>query len=135
MAGTCPSLSHVIRSDMSLDLPNERRVQSRREPCRFRVSRPSAHNIRAVWSLSSSVSREVKSCKGTAEEVASAIRRSREDLGLTQYDLAERMQATQSAVARWEGGGHEVTMRTLARIADALGVEFVVHIGGGKANK
>lgn len=39
------------------------------------------------------------------------------------------MQSTQSTVARWEGGEHEVTMKTLSRIADALEVELVVRFG------
>lgn len=53
----------------------------------------------------------------------------REDLGLTQHGLAERMNSTQSTVARWEAGEHEITMRTLSRVADALQVEFVVRFG------
>lgn len=61
--------------------------------------------------------------------MATLIRRTREDLGLTQHELAERMQSTQSTVARWEGGEHEITMKTLSRIADALEVEFVVRFG------
>jgi transcriptional regulator with XRE-family HTH domain len=39
------------------------------------------------------------------------------------------MGSTQSVVARWETGDHEITMKTLTRIADALGVELVLRYG------
>ena len=57
------------------------------------------------------------------------MRRIRETSGLTQRQLAERMGSTQSVVARWETGDHEITMKTLTRIADALGVELVLRYG------
>jgi transcriptional regulator with XRE-family HTH domain len=57
------------------------------------------------------------------------IRLSREDLGLTQQQLAARMGSTQSIIARWESGEHSITMGALSRIAEALGVAFKVHFG------
>lgn len=72
---------------------------------------------------------ERRCCGATAAEVATLIRRTREDVGLTQHELAERMHSTQSTVARWETGDHEITMKTLSRIADALMVELVVRFG------
>jgi transcriptional regulator with XRE-family HTH domain len=68
-------------------------------------------------------------CRATAEEVAALIRRTREECGLTQYELAKRMGSTQSTVARWESGDHDFAMKSLARIADGLGVGLVVHFG------
>jgi transcriptional regulator with XRE-family HTH domain len=43
------------------------------------------------------------------------------------------MSSTQSIVARWEGGEHEVTMTSLNRIAAALGVQFVLRFGNFEA--
>jgi transcriptional regulator with XRE-family HTH domain len=68
-------------------------------------------------------------CRATQGEVAALVRRIRETSGLTQRQLAERMGSTQSVVARWETGDHEITMKTLTRIADALGVELVLRYG------
>lgn len=69
------------------------------------------------------------SCRATPTEVAALIRGRREALGLTQYEMARRMGSTQSTVARWEAGEHAITMATLSRIADALGVEFLIQFG------
>lgn len=62
-------------------------------------------------------------------EIAAMVRLNREKQGLTQHQLATRMGSTQSIVARWESGEHEITMANLARIADALGVVFLVRFG------
>lgn len=62
-------------------------------------------------------------------EIAAMVRLNREKEGLTQHQLATRMGSTQSIVARWESGEHEITMANLARIADALGVVFRVQFG------
>jgi UDP-N-acetylglucosamine 1-carboxyvinyltransferase len=73
-------------------------------------------------------------CRATQREVAALIRRTREARGLTQHQLAERIRSTQSAVARWETGDHELTMKTLTRIADALELELVVRYGSQEAS-
>lgn len=70
-----------------------------------------------------------KACGPTPSETAAMVRLNRENQGLTQHQLATRMGSTQSIVARWESGEHEITMSNLARIADALGVVFVVQFG------
>lgn len=72
----------------------------------------------------------IRECGASAAAVAAFIRDTREDLGLTQYELAERLGSQQAAVARWEKGQHDITMKTLSRIANALDVEFVVRFGG-----
>ncbi|SDQ03704.1 helix-turn-helix domain-containing protein [Arthrobacter crystallopoietes] len=74
-------------------------------------------------------------CQGTRTDVASMVRLSREVQGLTQHQLAARMDSTQSTVARWESGEHEITMGTLTRIADALGVVFNVSFGSSENAK
>jgi transcriptional regulator with XRE-family HTH domain len=57
------------------------------------------------------------------------VRSARESCGLTQHELALRMGSTQSTVARWETGAHQLTLATLDRIATALGVAMHVHFG------
>lgn len=100
-------------------------------PCHSRMRAISPHSIRAVSVKPRSATR---SCRATAQEIAALIRRAREELGLTQFELAERMDSTQSTIARWEGGEHEITMKTSSRIAEALGAELVVRFGKGKAS-
>lgn len=65
--------------------------------------------------------------QGDAHQLAELIREAREQHGMTQHDLAVRIGSTQSIVARWETGEHDFHIRTLARIAEALGYELIVH--------
>lgn len=51
-------------------------------------------------------------------EIASAIIAARTQAGLTQVELAERMNAKQSQIARWESGEQNATIKTLMRIAE-----------------
>ena len=48
--------------------------------------------------------------------------------GLTQTELAERAGTTQSAIARWETGGAEPSLETLARVIRACGLELRVGL-------
>lgn len=59
-------------------------------------------------------------------ELASAIISARDHAGLTQEELAERMQAKQSLVARLETGGQNTTVKTLQRIAEATGTHLKI---------
>jgi transcriptional regulator with XRE-family HTH domain len=71
-----------------------------------------------------------RECRATKIEIAALIRRTREEQGLTQHGLGERMGGkAQAEVARWESGQHDISLATLSRIADALGVEFLIRIG------
>lgn len=49
---------------------------------------------------------------------------------LTQKQLAELMGTKQSAIARLEGGRQMPTLETLQKLAQVLGVDFVVGPGG-----
>lgn len=61
-----------------------------------------------------------------AFELGARLRAETERLGLTQTELAERMETTQPTIARLEGGGVTPSLDTLHRAADALGLELVV---------
>jgi len=54
-------------------------------------------------------------------ELASAIIAARKKAGLTQAELAERMGAKQSQVARLEAGTTNPSRKTLERVAEATG--------------
>jgi len=54
--------------------------------------------------------------------------RARMKAGLTQAELAERMQSTQPAVARLEGAGRIPSTRTLQRYARATGHKLCIKL-------
>lgn len=62
-----------------------------------------------------------------AHRIGEEVRRLREERGWSQRELAERMGATQSVIARLEAGGVEPTIATLDRVAAALKVELDIR--------
>jgi len=54
---------------------------------------------------------------------ASVVRAARQQAGLTQRELAERVGTTQSAIARWEAGADSPRLDTLSTLLRACGVE------------
>ena len=60
----------------------------------------------------------------TTTWVARRIRESREGLGISQAELAERLNRTQTSVSLWESGKRTAGLDDLIGIADALGVEL-----------
>lgn len=61
-------------------------------------------------------------------ELGAAVRQRREELGLTQADLARRAGLQQPAVARFEAGGTMPTIPMLERLAKALGMRLSVQL-------
>jgi len=53
--------------------------------------------------------------------LVAAMIKARADAGLTQAEVAQRMDTTQAVVARLEGGGRQPSTRTLRRFAKATG--------------
>lgn len=68
-----------------------------------------------------------------AEEfrLADAIVEARVKAGLTQHELASRMDTTQSAIARLESGRAIPSGRTLQRLADATGTRLRISFEPG----
>ena len=58
---------------------------------------------------------------GRERELIERLARRRTESGLSQTQVAELMQTSQSAVARLESGRHDVQLSTLARYAEVLG--------------
>jgi len=65
---------------------------------------------------------------GLRFELAEAVRSRREELGLSQRQLAERAGMTQPGVARFEAGGTTPTLPLLERLATALGLTLNVSL-------
>ena len=69
------------------------------------------------------------------EAIARFVIQRRAELGLTQEQLAERMGTSHSAISRIESGQHRTSVATLQRLADALGVRFVMGFESGPAER
>jgi len=69
------------------------------------------------------------------EEIARLVIKHRMALGLTQQEVAERMGTSHSAISRIESGQHKTSVETLKRLAEALGVRFVVGFESGPAER
>lgn len=65
----------------------------------------------------------------SAEEFALAreIIAARINAGLSQQELARKMETTQSVVARLESGHHLPSMSTLKKLAKATGTKLSIH--------
>jgi transcriptional regulator with XRE-family HTH domain len=61
-------------------------------------------------------------------QIAGQVAERRRELGLSQTQLAELCNTTQSAIARLESGGRPPRIDTLQRIADALSCELAVEL-------
>ena len=60
--------------------------------------------------------------------VADKVSVRRQEIGLSQRELAELVGTTQSAIARLERGGRPPRIDTLLRIADALDCDLTVEL-------
>jgi transcriptional regulator with XRE-family HTH domain len=61
-------------------------------------------------------------------QIATQVANRRKELGLSQAQLAERCETTQSAIARLESGGRPPRIDTLLRIANALDCDLRVDL-------
>lgn len=61
-------------------------------------------------------------------QIAGQVADRRRQLGLSQAQLADLCDTTQSAIARLEGGGRPPRIDTLLRIANALDCELAVEL-------
>ncbi|SFP40330.1 UDP-N-acetylglucosamine 1-carboxyvinyltransferase [Geodermatophilus dictyosporus] len=62
---------------------------------------------------------------GATRRIGLLVRDARRHRGLTQQQLAERLGTSQSAVARIEQGGQNLTLELLGRLSDALDSELI----------
>ena len=67
----------------------------------------------------------------TAEKLAEL----RERIGLTQAELAKRMRVSQQLVSRIESGSDNVSLETLIRFFNILGVHLKINVAKRRANQ
>lgn len=67
-----------------------------------------------------------------AFEMGERVRLLREEHGLSQRELAERIGSTQPAIARLEAGGVMPSLGTLEKIAEALDTALVIEFQARK---
>lgn len=69
------------------------------------------------------------------EELARLVIKHRGALGISQKELAARVGTSHSAISRLESGRHRTSVETLRRVAEALGVRFVLGFESGPRDK
>ena len=84
------------------------------------MSRIRVNDLHKKWMKNSKYRRENAALEKEFSLVAALIE-ARTRAGLTQEQLAHRMNTTQAVVARLEGGGSKPSTRTLERYAEATG--------------
>jgi ribosome-binding protein aMBF1 (putative translation factor) len=65
------------------------------------------------------------------EDLARLVIKHRAALGISQQELARRVRTSHSAISRLESGRHKTSVATLQRVAEALGVRFVLGFESG----
>ena len=48
-----------------------------------------------------------------------------QEIGMSKKELAQKVGTSPAAVSRWVGGGHNITLTTLAKITSVLGVPLI----------
>jgi ribosome-binding protein aMBF1 (putative translation factor) len=62
-------------------------------------------------------------------KIGIVLRQAREQAGMTQEELAQKLQTKKSAISRIENHADDIRLSTLRCMAKALGKQLVVHLG------
>jgi DNA-binding XRE family transcriptional regulator len=62
-------------------------------------------------------------------KIGVVLRQARETAGLTQEEVARRLNTTKSAISRIENHADDVRLSTLKRYADAVGANLQIRLG------
>lgn len=65
---------------------------------------------------------------GIIEQVSAQIREARKTRGFTQKEMGDKLGVTEGAYSRYESGKQNLTLDTISKICDAMGVELKVVI-------
>ena len=57
--------------------------------------------------------------------IADKIEETLQEKQISHKELAKRMGKTEAEVSRWVGGTHNFTLRTIAKISTAIGVDLI----------
>lgn len=60
------------------------------------------------------------------------IRDRRKEQGLSQADVADAARVARETYSRFEGGKHDIGLRRLMRICEALGLDLIARPGAGR---
>lgn len=71
--------------------------------------------------VSNDVRMELDMSFALADKIDAILR----EKNISQKQLAKKMGKTEAEVSRWLGGTHNFTIRTIAKISDALGVKLL----------
>lgn len=74
-----------------------------------------------VATVSNDVKMELDMSFALADKIDAILR----EKNISQKQLAKKMGKTEAEVSRWLGGTHNFTIRTIAKISDALGVKLL----------
>lgn len=74
-----------------------------------------------IASIPQDVGKQVDWSFAIADKIATRLK----ELGISQKDFALMVGKTQAEVSRWLSGTHNFTIRTLAKISDVLGQDFI----------
>jgi len=66
------------------------------------------------------------------EELRTLIASRRAEIGVTQAELARLAQVSREMIVRFEKGDHDIGLRPLLRLCDALGLELSIRPGRGR---
>ncbi len=83
------------------------------------------HDLHTKWMENPEYRKEYEAL-ADAFSLAEALIKARLQAGLTQKELAQRMNTTQSVIARMEGGRVKPSIRTLERFAKSTGVRMKI---------
>ena len=61
-------------------------------------------------------------------KIGIVLRQAREQAGMTQEELAQKLQTRKSAISRIENHADDIRLSTLRSMAKALGKQLVVHL-------
>jgi ribosome-binding protein aMBF1 (putative translation factor) len=89
------------------------------------MSRIRVDDLHKKWLNDPKYRREYEALEEEFSLVAALIE-ARTRAGLTQEQVAQRMQTTQAVIARLEGGGSKPSTRTLERYAEATGTRLKI---------
>ena len=66
------------------------------------------------------------------QQIRQSVAERRASLKMTQAELARRAQVSREMIVRFENGDHDIGLRRLLRICDALGLELLIRPGKGR---
>jgi transcriptional regulator with XRE-family HTH domain len=75
--------------------------------------------------LLDSITSDVKRFTKLKFDIADAVMMHLENENKTQKDLAQQLGKSESEISKWLSGQHNLTLKSIARMEDALGIEII----------